>query len=99
MAIVQASLAEEILSRQERSVVRGIYRASQLHQALVELMKIEEGIKVTGIATPGKPQIDSKSQILLLKNYLVECISVALVSTKTPQASVLKNSTKQEPAQ
>lgn len=91
MAIVQASLAEEILTRQERAVLRGIYRASQLTEALVMLQKIDMNIDpshagsipVTREVTV-RPEKDHVDQ---LKTYLANCIVAALLNTKVPTAS------------
>jgi len=44
MAILQSTLSEEILSRQERAVVRGIYHAAQMNEALVAVIKINESL-------------------------------------------------------
>lgn len=77
MAIVQSSLAEEILSRQERAVIRGIYRASQLAEALVALKKVRELSASSRMAKP----VQSVDPI---EEYLTQAVVDALENTKVP---------------
>jgi hypothetical protein len=87
MAIVQSSMAEEILSRQERAVIRGIYRASQLAEARNTLQKIIDGhnhIPCSPLAQHG-PLIKSPHMIDLIA-YLDNAIFGALESTKVPSS-------------
>lgn len=92
MAIVQASLADEILSRQERAVLRGIYRASQLAEALVSLNKT---CSVLAAAHDGAdPKLGdhhsdqySDTSTTKLGDYLSKAIIAALAATKTPTPS------------
>jgi hypothetical protein len=88
MAIVQASIQEEVLPRSERAVIRGIYHASQLSEALVTLCKVEASIEEQRAATvrSATPAIP-KETISLMKDYLVRQIASALVSTKLPATS------------
>lgn len=83
MAITQALLAEEILSRQERAVVRGIHRASCLAEALNALEKTYAASQSCGTGKSGESSVNDK-QYLLLKAYLAMAIQNALVSTKAP---------------
>jgi len=55
MAIVQASLVDEILTRQERNVIRGIYRASQLNEARMLLTKIKTELVSTELNKASAP--------------------------------------------
>jgi hypothetical protein len=91
MAITQAVLAEEILSRQERAVVRGIHRASCLADALNALDKTYVAYQSCGTGKSGdSSEIDK--QHMLLKAYLAKAIQNALVSTKAPaSAHVVKD--------
>lgn len=87
MAIVQSSLAEEILSRQERAVIRGIYRASQLAEALNALDKATQfTTKSCGAAESGDPSVNSHcdTNVANIRAYLVLAIENALVTTNVP---------------
>jgi len=85
MAIVQASMAEEILNRSERAVIRGIYRASQLAEAKASLQKTVLALESFGTASnnAGQPTL-FKEHVKSIEEYLSNAISVALVSTKVP---------------
>jgi hypothetical protein len=94
MSIVKDSLAEEILSRQERAVIRGIYRAAQLREALVELRKTVQVIlpEAAESAPNGKDRSASvvNTKYKDLEVYLAESIDTALVSTKVPAHNPMK---------
>jgi hypothetical protein len=88
MAIVQASLCEDILTRQERAVIRGIYRASQLAEARKQLefalmasRSSSTGPKV-GLGTL-EPNVHEQE----LLAYFAQAISGALASIKIPASS------------
>jgi hypothetical protein len=88
MAIVQASLAEEILTRQERAVIRGIYRASQLAEARKSLDQViitdERYVSNNPIgSTVHKPSMHD----LEIREYLDNAIVAALASIKIPASS------------
>jgi hypothetical protein len=97
MAIVQASLAEDILSRQERAVIRGIYRASQLHEALVTLDKVTQALQPNG-SPYGENPVGNADNAKLLREYLVDGIKMALINTKVPSASSSGKGTSSMPA-
>jgi hypothetical protein len=85
MAIVQASLQEDILPRSERAVIRGIYHASQLSEALIALSKIEDSLNnKCNEAVKLRTHINFKESIDQMKHYLAVQIANALVSTKVP---------------
>jgi len=86
MAIVQASIQEEVLPRSERAVIRGIYHASQLSEALVTLSRIEECLgSINSASRLGtKNTIETHDTISSMKAYLSSQIANALVSTKLP---------------
>lgn len=96
MAIVQSSLAEEILTRSERAVIRGIYRASQLAEAKNTLDKVE-----SVLFTSSDDIVSSRSDkahISKIKCYLESAIAKALMSVKTPALSEPKKADQaQEP--
>jgi len=100
MAIVQASLAEEILSRQERAVIRGIYRASQLAEALNALNKTVSSLPSSGsqIANTngGLTDTKTKEQVVKLTAYLACAIESALINTNVPASVSVK---KDKPSQ
>jgi len=85
MAILQSNLSEEILSRQERAVIRGIYHAAQINEALVAVIKINESLLKTSVDKQC-PQClpEYKTQYLLMTNYLSSKIQAVLTSTKVP---------------
>lgn len=94
MALVQASLAEEILTRHERAVIRGIYRASQLSEGLLQLDKTVAMIKPEYNSQTGKvSEFTQTAQEIRL--YLADQIVSALTSIKIPAAQVGKVSTTQ----
>lgn len=83
MAIVQASLVEEILNRQEKAVLRGIYRASQLAEALNALDKVNLVVTSFGVADAKLPA-SCNQQYTELRTFLANAIHVALSTTKVP---------------
>jgi len=83
MAIVQSSLNEEILNRQERAIIRGIYRAAQLHEGLVQLQKIQDHIDSIS-RTFGTENARRFDHVNSIKQYLAGHILEALNSTKLP---------------
>lgn len=87
MAITQAMVAEEVLSRQERAVIRGIYRASSLAEALKALESSYLAIQSSGVGNAGNTSVNEQSY-KELKSFLVIAMHNALVSTKVP-ASVI----------
>jgi len=84
MAIIQSSLVEEILTRQEKAVIRGIYRASQLNEALTQLDKIVDLYSRDELVKNEILSDENKTHYLNLKAYLLNSIATALVSTKVP---------------
>jgi len=83
MAIVQASIAEEVLSRQERAVIRGVYRAAQLYEALIALQKVSAVLRELVPANSAvKPESLKVAEPIAL--YLAKQIVTALESTKVP---------------
>lgn len=92
MAITQALLAEEVLSRQERAVVRGVYRASCLADTLASLEKSFSAVQSCGSANKSGDSSATEQQYKVLKAYLVAATMNALVSTKAPaSAKVVKD--------
>jgi hypothetical protein len=95
MSIAQAALTDEVLSRQERAVVRGVYRASQLNEALVALQKTVQNISDSN-PKMGITSLSTKSSELM--GYLVLQITRSLENIKVPATvlSVEDTSTKSE---
>lgn len=83
MAIVQASMAEEILNRSERAVLRGIFRASQLAEAKASLEKTIASFNSQNASSNAVSEA-LNVHVQSLKTYLETAITVALVSTKVP---------------
>jgi len=77
-------LSEEILSRQERAVLRGIYHAAQINEALVAVIKINESLLKTSMDNMSKCLPEYKTQYVLMTNYLSSKIQAVLTSTKVP---------------
>lgn len=95
MAIVQASLTEEILSRQERAVLRGIYRAAQLAegiQALDKVCLVLDGPSISQAPSKGDSKIDvtKDPRTNVLRSFLSDACVAALAATKVPTLSVSK---------
>lgn len=82
MAILQSTLAEEILSRQQRAIVRSIVKASQLNEALVILNKVTE-VNYAGQRAAGLKVIHSDN-VIDIQNYLISSINEVLTNTKVP---------------
>lgn len=81
MAITQDSMAEEILSRSERAIIRSVYRASKLQEGIIAIDKILATLSESapmGQTPPSFPHIKE------IKRYLQDAISTALVNTKVP---------------
>lgn len=90
MAITLSSLAEETLNRQERAIVRGIYRASQLNEAVMQLDKITNLYSTDELVKNEMLSVEKKAHYLKLKQYLLNSISQALISTKVPAIAPAK---------
>jgi hypothetical protein len=91
MAVTLSTLAEEILSKQERAVIRGIYRAAQLNEALVLLQKAKLSFNDHTNSSERTTDKDlMKSHVALLEQYLTDSIRIALVATKVPASSTRK---------
>jgi hypothetical protein len=88
MAIIQSSLTEEILSRQEKAVIRGIYRAQQLSETKIALEKCKMSVVAFGAADAEIPAKYAEHYAKLLA-YLESAILSALVSTKVPAVSLV----------
>jgi len=102
MAIVQASLAEDILSKQERAVLRGIYRASQLTEAIIAIQKVDATLVAMSDRDPIKGTTSDSTRVAInqLKSFLARSVESALVSTKVPASSAVeKISSTAKPAQ
>jgi len=85
MALLQSSIIEDILTRQERAVIRGIYRASQLAEAAVTLRKTYDTYKGSTVELPaGSSRVPNIDNVKLLESYLSSAINVALASIKIP---------------
>lgn len=95
MAIVQSSLTEEILSRQEKAVIRGIYRAQQLSEARTALQKTlysvaqDDGNSAKALSH----NTDATTKVAELYAYLNSAIVSALVNTKVPAKSLVVKET------
>jgi hypothetical protein len=88
MALLQSSLAEDnILSRQERAVIRGIHRASQLSEAIVMLQKSRIVLLTEEKIPLGKLTQEVNNNVELMIAYLKRQASTALVNTKVPADS------------
>jgi hypothetical protein len=85
MAIIQSSMNEEILSRSEKAVIRGIYRASQLAEAKVSLEKTM--LAFMNDQNRSAVETSINDHVKLLNAYFNHAISVALLSTKVPSFS------------
>jgi len=85
MAIVQASLVEDLMSRHEKAVLRGVYRASQLNEGLVQLQRIKDHLQRP--ESRGGTNVLDDDSLKRLEEYLTSAIRSALVSTKTPAKS------------
>jgi hypothetical protein len=90
MAILQSSLSEEVLSRQERAVIRGIHHASQINEALIQLRKTV--ISVETVTQVGKNRTASAlaEHISNMDQYLVRKLSDAILNTKVPASPVVR---------
>jgi len=85
MAILQSSLSEEILSRQERAVLRGIYHAAQINEALVAVTRINESLlKMCTDNANVRWHDEYKTHYFLMTYYLSSKIQAVLTSTKVP---------------
>jgi type II secretory pathway predicted ATPase ExeA len=86
MAILQGTLSEELISRSEKAVLKGIFRASQLNEGLIALQKVN-------LSIDPKRRIDAALREVVdtqLEVYLRHRIEVALESIKIPAISKLE---------
>jgi hypothetical protein len=93
MAITLSSLTEEMLSKQERAVVRNIYRVGQLSEALASL---EKSLATLNLAHHGSldPEVKRREQCVAnLIGYLKSAMLNTLVNTKVPGTSAQLTST------
>lgn len=89
MALTQASMVEEILPRQERAIVRSVYRASIIADAQKVLNQSVQ-FMITGIEGEKRPLTpDTMNQIARLSDFLRTSYINALITTKIPVASIL----------
>jgi len=88
MAILQRSLEEPLLSRQQMVVVREIAHAAQLNEALIMLNKIDDASKVDQLAKPTAIPLS----IDQLKSYLSCEIRRVLMLIKTPKPEATEQS-------
>jgi DnaJ-domain-containing protein 1 len=82
------------LSRSERAVIRGVYRASQLSEAWLSLSKIETSLVADGFTSLSRQVTEAqKESIKRIKDYLAKSALDALVSTKVPaqQSKIVKS--------
>lgn len=95
MAIVQSSLTEEILSRQEKAVIRGIYRAQQLSEARTALQKtLYTAVQDNGNSAKAlSHNAETTAKIAELYTFLNSAIVSALVNTKVPAKSLVVKET------
>lgn len=84
MAITQDSLTEEILSRQERAIVRGIYRASRIAEAITALDKVIVTAQSCGTGKTGDSSASDSVHISNIRLYLATQMLSALINTKVP---------------
>jgi len=89
MAILQRSLEEPLLSRQQMIVVREIAHAAQLNEALLMLNKIDDASKVDQLASKPTAIPLSTDQ---LKAYLVAEIQRVLMLIKIPKSDATEQS-------
>lgn len=86
MAITKTILDEEVVSKQERNVLRSIYRANALLEGIISLNKISDtlsDIKASSTEMSGTP-LNQQEVIDLQVTYLRTAIAKVLSSTKVP---------------
>jgi hypothetical protein len=88
MALQKTIVEEGILSKQERSVLRGILRISYLTEAVNSLEKSVDVL--TSGRAPGASGQVSKTQALSIRNYLLDQVNQVLMATKVPGSSSAK---------
>lgn len=84
MAIAVKSLEESILSSQERSVVRSIYKASQLAESLKRLDEISSMSPLLSQSYTNNSGKKYHESISRLKAYLESSIERILINTNVP---------------
>jgi hypothetical protein len=96
MAILQSTLSDDIISRQERSVLRGVNRAAQLNEGILAIDKVLHTL--SSATTPAVNNsvelgiLQNKDDILIIKQYLIEQVVAALVNTRVPGRNARKGS-------
>jgi len=81
VAILKTSLEEDLLSKQERYVLRNIQHVAQLAEGLKALKNVKETIE------PGyNPDTQNRVPLTDIEGYLTKRISVALASVRIPNA-------------
>jgi hypothetical protein len=87
MAILKTALDEEILSKSQRQVCRAIYQMSQLHEAIIQLNKLEL-VQSTEPNPNGVTTVHDQYQDMKL--YLLTQISQIMMFTKIPKLRTTK---------
>lgn len=82
MAITLGSIQEEILTRQQRAIVKSVYRASQMLDAVSQLDKMI--LNLTTGEQPLGPATEASQHIFAMRRYLQSEIQIALQNTKLP---------------
>jgi hypothetical protein len=98
MAILQSTLADDVISRQERSVLRGINRAVQLNEGVLALDKVGNTFSAAnGVEVPEGTDNRfpvTKENLAVIREYLLTQIASALVNTRIPGQAVLRKHVK-----
>lgn len=90
MALKESMLAEEILSRPERAVLRSVYRVQTLSESIQVIDKISKSFESeqdeSGISSSSLPY-QSQERMRSIRSYLVTALCSALEATNVPGKS------------
>jgi len=88
MAILQSSLSEEYLSKSEKAVLKGVFRANQLCEGYMILAKMKSTFTSSSVQTD---TFLAHGEITSLQAYIRSRIEVVLKSTKIPARPKLES--------
>jgi len=86
MAILQAAIAEDLLSKQERYVLRNIVKVSQLSEGLMSLKKAKDSLDQSTLSVKTRYP-DLAQSLQSMDDYLSNQICKTISTIRLPEAS------------
>jgi hypothetical protein len=81
MSILKTNLDEEILTKQERSLLRHLYRLAQIGQGISEITKL---IEVIDEQLPHRGNTHTTQELMKYRDYMSQLLDQAVSSYRVP---------------